>query len=59
MKAKILIGMKWYSCFVERTEDIPHWSGGAILRFTCRLANGDVICCGRNSIKIKNEKEVA
>lgn len=53
MKAKILIGMKWYRCVVERMDDIPHWSGQTIRRFTCRMPNGDVICCGRNSIKIE------
>lgn len=51
-EAKILIGAKWYACIVERTDDIPHWSGQIIRRFTCRMKNGDLILCGRNSIKL-------
>jgi hypothetical protein len=49
--AFMLIGAKWFRCEVERIDDIPHWSGNTIRRFTCRFPNGDVICCGRNSIR--------
>lgn len=52
MKAKILIGAKWHACTVERTDDIPHWSGQMIRRYSCRMKNGDLIFCGRNSIKL-------
>ncbi len=56
MKAKILIGAKWFSCKVERVDDIPHWSGQFIRRYTCRFPNGDIICCGRNSIRLLENK---
>jgi len=55
MKATILIGVKWHRCVVERIDDIPHWSGNSIRRFACRFPNGDLICCGKNSIKLQTQ----
>lgn len=54
-RAKILIGVKWWPCTVERIDDIPYFAGRAIRRFTCRMDNGDLICCGRNSIRKRKE----
>jgi hypothetical protein len=54
-KAKMLLGSKWYVCTVEQIDDIPHWSGRAIRRFACRFKNGDVLCCGVNSIRPEGE----
>jgi hypothetical protein len=50
-KAKMLIGPKWHACTIEGIADIPHYSGQHIRMFTCRLKSGNVICCGRNSIR--------
>ena len=56
-KAKMLIGPQWHQCTVVAIDDIPHWSGNSIRRYTCSFKGGDLICCGRNSIKHVNTKE--
>ena len=50
-RGRVLIGSHWFPCRVVSAEEVPVYYGGTIRCFKCEFPNGDVVFCGRNSIR--------